>query len=580
MNQVFSVTEMAVETNVPAQAVYKELQIAPQLTEVTISVRTAADTIPEVKFSFVCPNNGVAAVWSPTNYHSKRVPPDWDKGVEFDRLRGAPVQSCMAWNDENRLTVAVSDAENPVCIRCGIREETGQLACAICIRPDSPTAEYVATIRIDTRTISFADAVRDAERWWSAMDAYQPMDVPECARMPVYSTWYAFHHGFDAEKLLAECRAFHALGCRTLIVDGGWYKDNDIRGLGWSGDWRPAPSKFSDMRAFVDAVHAIGMRVMVWFGVPFVGIHAAAHDQWQDKMLNGDATMEAHKLDPRFPEVRAHLTDVYRSAVRDWDLDGVKLDFIDSFPQEAPASVGADAMSIATAVDLLLQSIRAALIAEKPNLMIEFRQRYIGPRMRKFANILRSTDCPCDSYTNRMNVLSLRLTSGKTAVHSDMVMWPPEISVEMAAFQLTNVLFSVPQISVRYDNLPETHRRMVTQYLRFWTTHRKTLLNGALSVHGYTANFTSVSARLGIEQIAVLYAGQAVPLDSAADQIFVVNATQYREIWLSGLVGRWQITVTDCMGTQTCSDVEVCPVNDVIHVNAPINGYIALMRIS
>lgn len=571
-------SEMTVQTDASAQATYAAVQVLPDLTEVTVSAHSATGAVSEVRFSFVCKNDGVAAVWSPTNFHSKKVPPDWDNGVETDRLRGAPVQSCLAYNDENRLTVAVSDAESRVRIRCGIREETGQLACAVCIRPDPPTAEYTAKIRIDTRARPFADAVQDAANWWRTMTGYRPMNVPECARLPVYSTWYAFHHAFDAEKLLAECRQFYAMGCRTLIVDGGWYKDNAIRGLGWTGDWCPAPSKFPDMRAFVRAVHEIGMRVMVWFGVPFVGIHAAAHDRWQDKLLGDAAAMKAHKLDPRFPEVRAHLTDVYRSAVRDWDLDGVKLDFIDSFPQEAPVPDGADPVSVSAAVDLLLRSIRDALVAEKPDVMIEFRQRYIGPRMQAFANIFRSTDCPCDSSTNRMNILSLRLTGGKTTIHSDMVMWSPDIPAETAAFQLTHVLFSVPQISVRSDRLPEAHRRMVAQYLRFWTAHRATLLDGVLSVHGYAANFADVSARFGAEQVAALYAGQAVTLDPSADRIFVVNATQDRDIWLIGLSGRWRMTVTDCMGGQVCDNAEVRPAHGAIRVDAPINGYIALTR--
>ena len=36
-------------------------------------------------------------------------------------------------------------------------------------------------------------------------------------------------------------------------------------------------------------------------------------------------------LDPRYKKVREYLSNLYESAVKEWDLDGLKLDFIDSF---------------------------------------------------------------------------------------------------------------------------------------------------------------------------------------------------------------------------------------------------------
>ena len=53
--------------------------------------------------------------------------------------------------------------------------------------------------------------------------------------------------------------------------------------------------------------------------------------------------------------------------------------------------------------------------------MIEFRQSYIGPAIRKYGNIFRAGDCPADILSNRIHTIDLRLTSGSTAVHSDML---------------------------------------------------------------------------------------------------------------------------------------------------------------
>lgn len=52
-------------------------------------------------------------------------------------------------------------------------------------------------------------------------------------------------------------------------------------------------------------------------------------------------------------------------------------------------------------------------------------------------------------------MIDLRLTSGDTAVHSDMLEWSSRGPRLKRRAQLLNVIFSVPQISVRLADLPE-----------------------------------------------------------------------------------------------------------------------------
>ena len=100
--------------------------------------------------------------------------------------------------------------------------------------------------------------------------------------------------------------------------------------------------------------------------------------------------------------------------------------------------------------------------------------------MRKYGNMFRAGDAPNAAQVNRVRTVDLRLTSGTTAVHSDMIMWHPEEAVESAALQLLNVLFSVPQVSVRFGRVPTSHREMVAFYIGYWRTHRDVLLDGDL----------------------------------------------------------------------------------------------------
>ncbi|MFS6558390.1 hypothetical protein VPJ68_23540, partial [Parabacteroides distasonis] len=90
-------------------------------------------------------------------------------------------------------------------------------------------------------------------------------------------------------------------------------------------------------------------------------------------------------LDPRFPEVREFLCGLYENALRDWKLDGLKLDFIDRFkftgedPAVAQNYAGRDIKSLPAAVDTLMNGISRRLRAINPDVLIEFRQEYIGP---------------------------------------------------------------------------------------------------------------------------------------------------------------------------------------------------------
>ena len=84
---------------------------------------------------------------------------------------------------------------------------------------------------------------------------------------------------------------------------------------------------------------------------------------------------------------------------------------------------GRDIKSLPLAVNRLLSDVMERLKAIKPEILIEFRQSYIGPAIRKYGNIFRAADCPADILTNRVRTVDLRLFSGNTAVHSDMLEW-------------------------------------------------------------------------------------------------------------------------------------------------------------
>ena len=343
---------------------------------------------------------------------------------------------------------------------------------------------------------------------------------------------------------------------KGIIVDDGWQTDDTNRGYAFCGDWKISKNRFPDMRSHVENIHKLGMKYIVWYSVPFVGEKSKNIERFRGKYLNKIDRLTTAVLDPRFPEVREFLISTYETAVKEWNIDGFKLDFIDSFrfngedPAVKENYAGRDIKSLPEAIDKLLSETMARLNKLKPGILIEFRQSYIGPAIRKYGNMLRSGDCPADIISNRIHTLDLRLTSGNTAVHADMLEWSSSDTPENAALQFLNILFSVPQISVRLNEIPETHRRMLDFWLGFWIRHRDVLLHGYLKPFHPELNYPIVSSENAKEKVIAVYNfGQYVKIACEPGKTcYVINASGRSELVLELLNQPKNSEIFDTMG--------------------------------
>ncbi|MEL6358234.1 MAG: glycoside hydrolase family 36 protein, partial [Bacteroidota bacterium] len=349
-------------------------------------------------------------------------------------------------------------------------------------------------IYIDSSPRTFSECLQDVGQWWETALGTEHAKIPSGASNPVYSTWYAYHQKMTTQALLQECRLAKELGYDTIIVDDGWQTHDGQRGYDFTGDWEA--ERFPEMAKFVADVHRIGMQCMLWYSVPFCGVKSKAYQQFKGKFLTENHRW-APVFDPRYPEVRKYLVDKYTQALQDWNLDGFKLDFIDDFHvyPETPAGAedGRDFASVNLAVDQLISEITQSLKAINPAILIEFRQKYIGPQLRKIGNMFRAFDCPNDSVTNRLRTTDVRLLAGSSRVHSDMITWHPEETTEIAALQLNSILFSVPQISVRLAEQSEQHLRMIRFYTDYFNTNRELLMHGNFRAHSPLENYPLLS---------------------------------------------------------------------------------------
>ena len=548
-------------SNADAKVTLTEKILSPSLTELYLEIDFSVPTAPSpISVCWELPCNDMYLLWNAGNRSSLScLGPNWSKRRSPSRLAsGVPVHSLLAQSGNNRLTVALSDAKTPCEIASGVVEETGMMACEVKLFtvPVDPLTSYCATVRMDTADEPFYRTLRRVDAWWQNECGYSCAPVPDIAKRAMYSTWYSFHQRTVPSEILEQCKLAKELGMEAVIVDDGWQTDDSSRGYAFCGDWEPTPTKIPNMKAFADGVHALGMKMILWYSVPFVGSGTKAYQRFHDMHLGfhkGNEEFGWVVLDPRYPEVRQYLTDIYRNAMLEWGIDGFKLDFIDNFrlfPTTRAEDPRRDVSSLEEGVDLLLSQVTAALRAIDPDVLIEFRQTYVGPVIRKYGNMFRVGDCPADPIINRTASVQLRCVLGNSAVHSDMLMWSYDDTPAAAAKQIIATLFTVPQISVLIDRMPADHQQMLRNYMDFWNANRDVLLEGEVRAEHPECNYTQVSAQKDGALVTVAYAETPIRLCAGVDRAAIVNGSGENTLLLrvdSAMEG-FVCSIYDCLG--------------------------------
>jgi alpha-galactosidase len=501
------------------------------------------------------PAVNVKGIWKPTTDFAKRIQADWELDHMESRISiDAPVISLFGNDDSNVITFSCSNPINTIAMNASLREEDNHFYCHVTFFSEHERAvqKFKAQLRLDLRPIHFSDCLRDVSTWWETVNELQPIKVPEIAKKPIYSTWYQFHQNLEEKAIVEECRIAHDLGCKAIIIDDGWQTNDTDRGYDYTGDWQP--DRFPEMAGLINKIHATGMKVAIWYSVPFCGRKSKAYQKFRGKFLTEDHRW-APVFDPRYPEVRDHLIRLYTNALKDWNLDGFKLDFIDDFHlyDDTPlgAEEGRDYGSINEAVDRLLSDVIRNLKAIKSDIFIEFRQKYTGPAMRKYGNMFRAFDCPGDAVMNRVRIADIRMISGNTAVHADMITWHNDEAVEVAALQYINILFGVPQLSVMLREIPADHKRMIAFYTKYWNENSDTIMNGCFVPFKPLANYPTQRVSKDEKTIIGVYEELVIGLDSADKTIHIHNGQIAEQLVVRNTMdlGTYRCKVFDCLGT-------------------------------
>ncbi len=334
---------------------------------------------------------------------------------------------------------------------------------------------------------------------------------PKGAWEPVYCTWYAAHAALTNEFLDANAEIAAELGCKTFIVDDGWQTDEMKRVTpetlpAWYdnvGDWELSAEKLPDFKKHVEYAQSLGLKYLLWTSPYFCYPKSKFYANTPEK----DRRMYSwvYSFDIGNKKICREVLARFQKVLRDYKLDGFKIDFLDYIPVDFDSPNGKHSHAFIEAFSKLIRKEAGK------DALIEFRARYAVPQMLEYATQFRAGDVPFDYMLNFAQIAAIRVIVGdKVPVHADPLYWSDSEDDLTVARHMIASLSAVPMLSMELRNLKKSHKAIIANYLNFYKEHLPTFSMG----HWETRFFGSIPLYLhatrGKERIVVITSGAHV----------------------------------------------------------------------
>jgi len=130
-----------------------------------------------------------------------------------------------------------------------------------------------------------------------------------------------------------------------------------------------------------------------------------------------------------------------------------------------------------------------------------------------------------------------------------MFIWRNEETAEQAALQILNILYSVPQLSVKLGSCSDSHLNMIRHWFTYWNENKHVLIDGDFIPSNPGANYPVLTAINDNHQITTTYEDVVIQIDSEVYKLDIINAkstTHIAAFFNSPFSGT--LSVMDCMG--------------------------------
>ena len=419
-------------------------------------------------------------------------------------------------------------------------------------------------------------------RWYDSQWALR-FNTPEHCFDPVWNSWYPFKNDVNEELFLRGARRCLDLGIKTVEIDSGWFMK--------SGDWVPDPKKFPDLRGMVKKVHDMGLKVTAWYSSLHIDTGADAIKEMGKYRLVFDGKVK-NQLCARVKKVQERAGRIAEELMSKYDLDGLKVDFLDASMAAAPLVLCEgkhkhDTAFVSNGVRETMRLIAEGIRKVKPDALIEYRINYCNVANRPFANCYRGQDAPSDPDLIRRHLTLIRSWCSGVAPHADYAYWSPDDSDEnVARFMATLVFYSVPTLSIDFDVLPDSHISIIKAWLNFYRKHRDTMWKSDFEPLSDDVHFSVVRLSGNDHSFIPCFlrewpASLPVPRESSGN-IYIFNGSARQRIFtkLEGIDGWYTINVLDRMLQQKSSPEKISGNNKslVLDLPVPVGGMVHLSK--
>jgi alpha-galactosidase len=501
--------------------------------------------------------------------------PFWQIQKQTCANRGIPYVSLINRNGENRAAFGLFDQITETTVTAQLSEITRCYSFHLQKPANKDSAGQMIPVENCWNEVLFVS--KAPQPWQEVLKQYvqlsdqtthpAKMPVPDNAFDPVFCTWTAIHHDVSHDWIVRNARLAADLGFRTWITDDGWFIENG-RFADYSkvGDWTPSAKKFPDFAEHVREVQELGFRYVLWVAPFMVGKDSEAAQRYAHLLTTGQERERFNNLSPWHDETREVIANLLERLVRDYHLDGLKIDFLDSISMHSLRRDGARDDTLGSSIYHLLQKVTAHLLTLNPELLIEFRNSYTNLASRSYANVYRSSDVPINFTLNRWQAVMLRLLTPDRAVYLDPALWHCDDSDTNVAVHLINLMVGVPMVSIELDQYPQSHIDLIRHWIGFYNAHRDTLIRGEFKPvlrQGYIPVVQFVGKE---ETVIALYDDVPVSLaDTPAQTVWLLNGSTQPTVHFteSSFNGRHTVIVRDKYGRITAKDTVSFPVTQL-----------------
>ncbi len=459
--------------------------------------------------------------------------PYWQRQKLVCANTGVPYMALISRTGQNRAAFGLADQITETSLNAELREQTRSYHFRLQKPANKDTIGQTIPARgcwEETLYVSFSsqpwpDVLKHYVETSDTIAPLPKMRVPEHAYDPVFDSWTAIHHDVSHEWIMRNARVAADLGFRTWITDDGWQiEKGQFADYSLTGDWLPNEKKFPNFREHVAMVQALGFRYVLWISPFMIGKDSRAAKRYAHLLTTGQEHLNFNNLSPWHAESRDFIARLLERLVNDYGLDGLKIDFIDSISINSPRKEGASDDTLGSSYYHTLYAALEPLMAQHPDLLIEFRNSYTNLASRSFSNVYRSSDVPLNYTLNRWQAIMLRLLTPDRAVHLDPAIWHPDEPDALVAVHLINLLVSVPMVSIELDEYPQSHLDLIRYWIGFYNSHRETLIHGKFKPLLRLGRVPSVTFEGAQETIIGVYDDDPVTL-VAATNLILLNAS-------------------------------------------------------